>query len=139
MKNIEDILKQDRVILFDDVCRLCNGWAKWIIKVDKDYQFKLCSVQSETGQAILTHLTYPTDSFDTMIVIGDGQVYEKSDAFFSIMKTLGAPYNLLTIGKIIPGYIRNWLYDRIALNRYQWFGRLDTCSIDLLLDEKRFI
>lgn len=86
MKKIETILYQDQVILFDGVCRLCNGWAKWIIKVDKSYQFKLCSVQSETGQALLSRLGYPTDKFDTMLVIVNGQVYEKSDAFFSIMK-----------------------------------------------------
>ena len=139
MKKIETILYQDQVILFDGVCRLCNGWAKWIMKVDKSYQFKLCSVQSETGQALLSRLGYPTDKFDTMLVIANGQVYEKSDAFFSIMKKIGFPYNLLLVVKIVPKFIRDWLYDRIALNRYRWFGQYESCPINFSMDEKRFL
>ena len=138
MKNVEDILREDQVILFDGVCRLCNGWAKWIMKVDKSYQLKLCSVQSKTGQALLKHLGYPTDRFDTMLVIANGQVYEKGDAFFSIMKKLGFPYRLLLIGRWVPKFIRDWLYDRIAQNRYRWFVQYDVCPIDFAIDEKRF-
>jgi predicted DCC family thiol-disulfide oxidoreductase YuxK len=139
MKNIQDILRDEQVILFDGVCRLCNGWAQWIIKIDKSYQLKLCSVQSEAGQALLRHLGYPTDKFDTMVVIANQQVYEKSDAFFVIMKRLGFPYRLLLIGKIMPKFIRNWLYDRIAQNRYRWFGQYESCPIDFSIDEKRFL
>lgn len=139
MKNISDILSSEQVILFDGVCRLCNGWAQWIMKVDKSYQLKLCSVQSETGQALLRQLGYRTDRFDTMLVIADREVYEKSDAFFVIMKKLGFPYQLLLIGKIMPKFIRDWLYDRTAQNRYRWFGQYDVCPIDFAVDEKRFL
>jgi predicted DCC family thiol-disulfide oxidoreductase YuxK len=139
MKNIETILQEDQVILFDGICKLCNGWAKWIMKVDKSYQFKLCSVQSETGQTLLARLGYPTDKFDTMLVIANGQVYEKGDAFFSIMNKMGFPYNLLLVGKIVPKFIRDWLYDRIATNRYRWFGQYDACPINFSVDERRFL
>lgn len=139
MKNIESILGEDQVILFDGVCRLCNGWAKWIMKVDSHYQFKLCSVQSETGQALLRHLGYPTDRFETMLVIANNQVYEKSDAFFSIMKKIGLPYSLLLVVKIVPKFIRDWLYDRIALNRYRWFGQYDTCPLTFSQNDRRFL
>ncbi len=139
MKNIETILYQDQVILFDGVCRLCNGWAKWIMKVDTGYQFKLCSVQSEIGQALLMHLGCSTDRFETMLVIANNQVYTKGDAFFSIMKKIGFPYNLLLVLKIVPKFIRDWLYDRIALNRYRWFGQYESCPINFSMDEKRFL
>jgi predicted DCC family thiol-disulfide oxidoreductase YuxK len=139
MKNIDEILNEDQVILFDGVCRLCNGWAKWMMKVDVKYQFKLASVQSEAGQALLAHLGYSTDRFDTMLVIIEKRVYEKGDAFFAIMKKLGFPYKLLLVCKIIPKSIRDWVYDRIALNRYNWFGKYNSCPINFSIDEKRFL
>lgn len=30
---------------------------------------------------------------------------------------------------ILPRPLRNWLYDRIAKNRYAMFGRKDSCEI----------
>ena len=127
------------IILFDGVCKLCNGWAKFLMRVDKNYQFKLCAVQSETGQALLKQHGYPQDHFDTMLLILDGRAYQKSLAFLLIMKNLGMPYSLLYIFKLLPGFIRDWCYDRIALNRYRLFGKYESCPINFSLDEKRFL
>lgn len=127
------------IILFDGVCRLCNGWAKFIMRVDKDYRFKLCAVQSEAGQLLLKQYGYPQDYFDTMLLILDGRSYQKSLAFLLIVKRLGFPYSLLLIFKLLPAFIRDWCYDRIAKNRYQLFGRHEVCPINFSLDEKRFL
>lgn len=127
------------VILFDGVCKLCNGWAKFIMRVDKGYQFKLCSVQSEKGQELLRQYGYPQDYFETMLLIADGQAYQKSLAFLLIMKKLGLPFSLLYVLKFIPAFIRDWGYDRIALNRYRLFGKYQSCPINFSLDEKRFL
>jgi len=108
------------------------------VKVDKKYYFKLCSVQSEKGQELLEYYGYPTDHFDTMLVLSNNRIYEKSDAFFAIVKELGW-YRLLLIGKIIPLSVRNWCYDRIAKNRYRWFGKYKSCPIDFSVDKKRFL
>jgi predicted DCC family thiol-disulfide oxidoreductase YuxK len=41
---------------------------------------------------------------------------------------------------IVPAFIRNAVYNFIALNRYKWFGKFDRCKIptpeqrDLFLD-----
>ena len=127
------------IILFDGVCKLCNGWAKFIMRVDKGYQFKLCAVQSEAGQALLKQYGYPQDYFHTMLLILDGRAYQKSLAFLLIMKNLGLPYSIFYIFKLLPGFIRDWCYDRIALNRYWLFGKYESCPINFELDEKRFL
>ena len=49
----------ERVVLFDGVCRLCNGWAKFLIRQDRERSFRLCSVQSAEGQAILAWFGLP--------------------------------------------------------------------------------
>jgi hypothetical protein len=71
----------DKVILFDGVCRLCNGWVRFLIKYDKHGLFRFCSAQSAEGQAILQWLGLPTDTFETMLLIEGETVYTKSDAF----------------------------------------------------------
>lgn len=68
--------KHDSVILFDGVCKLCNRWSLFIINVDIQQHFTLCSVQSPEGQRILTHFNMPTDHFDTMLLVQCNQYFE---------------------------------------------------------------
>jgi len=127
------------VILYDGVCKLCNGWSQFILRFDTNEVYKLCSVQSPAGQGLLQTYGYPLDYFETMLVIHDGKVYEKSDAFFRVMKSLGLPWNLITLLKLCPRAIRDWLYDRIALNRYQLFGRYTECRLPPAEQVHRFL
>ena len=129
----------DCVILFDGVCKLCNTWSQFIIKVDKQHRFKLCSVQSLEGQSILNHFKMPIDHFDTLLLVEGNQCFVKSDAFLNVVKQLGLPWRLLYLFKILPKVIRNWLYDRIALNRYYLFGKYDTCMLPSEENEHRFL
>ncbi|TWX64319.1 thiol-disulfide oxidoreductase DCC family protein [Colwellia demingiae] len=129
----------DCVILFDGVCKLCNVWTQFIVKVDTQQRFKLCSVQSPEGQSILNHFKMPTDHFDTMLFVEGNQYFDKSDAFLNVVNKLGFPWRLLYVFKVLPKGIINWLYDRIARNRYYLFGQYDTCMLPSKENENRFL
>lgn len=129
----------DRIILFDGVCILCNAWSRFIIKHDKTRNFKLCSVQSTEGQQILKHFGFPTDYFETMLYVDGHSYYEKSDAFLQIVSTLGYPWKIASIFGLLPLGLRNWAYDRIALNRYAIFGKYDQCLMPDPDHEGRFL
>ncbi len=131
--------ENDRVILFDGVCKLCDFWTQFIVKVDTQHRFKLCSVQSPEGQSILNHFKMPTDHFDTMLLVEGNQCFDKSDAFLKVVNKLGCPWRLFTVFKMLPKGIRNWLYDRIARNRYYLFGQYDTCILPSKENESRFL
>ncbi|MCL6415816.1 thiol-disulfide oxidoreductase DCC family protein [Aestuariirhabdus sp. Z084] len=133
------IRKGDRVILFDGLCKLCNAWANFIIEKDSHHCFKLCSVQSRQGQEILIHFELPTDQFETMLYVADDQCFTKSDAFLRIMNKLQYPWKLLILFRLIPRPIRDWCYDRIALNRYALFGKYDYCALPTPDHDRRFI
>lgn len=134
-----NIEPSDKVILFDGVCKLCNAWSKFIIKYDQQHTFKLCNVQSNEGKKILLHFGFPTDLYETMLYIEGNQYFEKSDAFFQIMAKLTYPWKAVCIFKFIPKTIRNWAYDRIALNRYSLFGKYDYCHLPSPDHEARFL
>ena len=133
------IQQHDSVILFDGVCKLCNAWSNFIITYDVDKRFKLASVQSDEGKAILRHFGYPTAFYETMLVVEGTVCFEKSDAFFAVIKKLNYPWKLLTVFRVIPIPVRNWLYDRVALNRYQLFGKYDYCTLPTQDHDGRYL
>jgi predicted DCC family thiol-disulfide oxidoreductase YuxK len=129
----------DRVVLYDGVCKLCNGWSKFLLKHDKDEAFKLCSVQSPEGQDILKWFGMPTSEFETMLLVEGNTAYYNSDAFLNIVKDLPKPWRFLRALRILPKNFRNWFYDRIALNRYLLFGKYDQCVVPSKSDFHRFL
>ncbi|MFT4584372.1 MAG: putative DCC family thiol-disulfide oxidoreductase YuxK [Gammaproteobacteria bacterium] len=69
----------------------------------------------------------------------DDRYYQRSEAFIPVMALMPLPWKLATIVWIIPVPLRDWLYDRIALNRYRLFGKLDVCLLPQSDYEGRFI
>lgn len=134
-----NVAPQDSVVLFDGVCKLCAAWSNFIIQNDSEYQIKLCSVQSIEGQKILHHFGHSTEHFETMLFVRGGQCFEKSQAFFEVISLLGWPWKSLTIFRFIPRTLRDWLYDRIALNRYRLFGKYEYCRLPEADHEDRFV
>ncbi|MDE3735871.1 putative DCC family thiol-disulfide oxidoreductase YuxK [Metapseudomonas resinovorans] len=129
----------ERVVLFDGVCKLCNGWAKFLIRHDRARVFKLASVQSVEGQAILRWFGLPTDSFATMLYVEGRELFVRSEAIARIVRQLPAPWPLLGVFRFLPLGVRDWCYDRIALNRYRLFGRHDVCLLPSPDHEGRFL
>lgn len=118
-----------KIVLFDAQCLLCQQWTKFLIKYDRTATFKLVSVQSPLGQRLLETLHFPTDHFDTMVYLDHGKVFTKSTAFLNIIAELGLPWRLAKIAKISPSALRDPLYDLVAKNRYQWFGKTESCLV----------
>lgn len=137
--NIEEIIQQHNIVLFDAICVLCNSWAKFLIQHDQQKKFKLASVQSPLGEAILKHYKMSTDNYTTMVVIYDGQRYLESTALLKVMQHLGMPFSLLCAGYLMPQAIRDFLYRGVALNRYQLFGTTDHCMLPSTDNQQHFL
>lgn len=119
----------EAVVLFDGTCKLCNGWARFIIQHDRAHRIKLATVQSPEGQALLEWAGLPQHEFNTIVLITDHQFHLRSDAMFRIFACLPAPWRWLRVARIIPGPFRDWMYNKIALNRYRLFGQYDFCQL----------
>ena len=117
------------LIVFDGVCVFCSGFAKFVLRQDRHNRLNLCTAQSEVGRALYLHYGLDPENYETNIVIRDGRAHFKSDAFFEVMKLLGAGWPLLALLQVFPRTPRNWLYDRIARNRYKLFGKTESCIL----------
>ena len=129
----------ETVVLFDGECKLCNGWVRFIMRHDRQWRLKLAAVQSPEGQALLAWAGLPLDQFDTLAVIRDRQYWVRSDAVFEIIAQLPGAWRPLLLLRGIPRGLRDWIYDKIARNRYRLFGRYDTCLLPDPDHEQRFL
>lgn len=137
--NIEHIIQQHDIILFDAICVICNGWAKFLIKHDRKSKFKLVSAQSPLGEEILQYYGMSTTHYTTMVVIFNGQLYTESTALIKVMQHLGLPFSLMNLAYLVPSSIRDFLYRRVALNRYQLFGTTDNCLLPSAENKSHFL
>ena len=124
----QTVVFSDRPVLyFDGVCNLCASSVQFIIKRDKKKQFLFCPLQSDAGK--LAKEQMGMKEIESVILFYKGNYYSKSSAALRICLLLGGMWQLLYAFIIVPGFIRNLLYDLVAMNRYKWFGKKDACMI----------
>ena len=120
---------QNPIILFDGVCNLCNTAVQFVIKRDRNGLFKFASLQSAFGQHNLEKHRLPKSTFNSFILLENETVYTKSTAALRVARRLAGVWPLIYIFIIIPAFIRNYLYDFVANNRYKWFGKHESCWV----------
>ena len=127
------------LVVFDGVCVLCSGFAKFILKRDSAFAFRMTTAQSPLGQALYRHYGLDAETFETNLVIADGRAYAKLDSVAVTGARLGRAWRALTLLRLLPRPLADWLYDRVARNRYALFGRTDSCMIPPPEWRERFI
>ena len=117
---------ENPIILFDGICKLCNGGVDFILKRDRKKQFVFIALQSVKGRELIKKYKISAET-DSVIFILNNRVYTESGAAIEILRLLPFPWSWLSVVKIIPKKLRNGIYKWIAKNRYRWFGTRETC------------
>lgn len=127
------------VIVFDGVCNLCNTSVQQVIKHDKQHYFSFASLQGVYGQNLLKKEGLDSGDFDSFLLVENGKIFFKSTAALRVAKRLSFPYKLLYPFILVPRFIRDYIYGLVAKNRYQWFGKRESCMIPSPELQDRFI
>jgi len=130
---------QTHILLFDGVCNLCNRVVQFVIKRDTKATIKFASLQSDAGQVLLKKVGLPTDNFTSIVLIINNNHYLKSTAGLRVLKELGGVWKLLYVFIFLPKPLRDFIYDLIAKNRYQMFGKRDVCMLPTDDLKQRFL
>ncbi len=136
------------VLLFDGTCGLCHGFVRFLLERDKRKTLRLATLEGPIGVEVLAR--HPElKGVDSVVWVVGGPVGSgaggqetataKSDAALSALAYLGFPWGLLWLTRIVPRFIRDRVYDFVARNRYQWFGRYDSCPIPTPEDRARYL
>lgn len=123
------VAPDEAVVLFDGVCNLCNGLVAFLIPRDPDGRLRFAALQSDAGQELLARHGLPTEGFDSFVLVEGDRVCTKSDAAIRVTRLLGWPYSAERIGRLLPSGLPDSVYNVVADNRYDWFGRKDQCMV----------
>ncbi|WDF65594.1 thiol-disulfide oxidoreductase DCC family protein [Flavobacterium sp. KACC 22763] len=122
--------KNKKIVLFDGVCNLCSSAVQFIINHDKKDIFRFVSLQSDLGVLICKHLGISFSKMDSIILYDPKTAYfYKSSAIIEIAKNFGGLWKLTPIFRIVPIFISDRIYDYVAKNRYNWYGKKESCMI----------
>jgi len=131
---------QQKIILFDGVCNLCNGSVLFVLRNEKHPTFQFASIQSEAGKELLQRCGLPADYNQAVILIDRGKVYLGSTAALKIGQQFKFPGSILSyMGFLVPRFVRDWVYGQIARHRYRWFGKRDVCMVPTKELKARFL
>ena len=131
--------KYQPLLLFDGECKLCHGLVQFILRNDDEQRYHLSALQTDFSKDLLEKAGLRTDSPETVVLFADDQYYTHSSAALRIMTLLGGIWKLAGIFWIVPKPLRDWIYRLIAGNRYQWFGKYETCRMPGPEWKERFI
>lgn len=133
-----EIWEQKHIVFFDGECGVCNFWVQWILERDHKDQFMFASLQSDFGQKFLSERGLETKQFNTLYLWKPNQYYLiKSKAVLKIANLLGGIYNLSVIGKLIPTFISDKIYNKISENRMKLSAQ--KCFLPDQHQKKKFI
>ena len=126
------------LVVYDGVCVLCSGWVGFVLKRDPDVRF--VAAQSHLAQALFRHYGLDAEDFETWILLENGCAHVKAEGIARMLRRWGGLW--ATFGWLVaatPRRLRDWLYHRVARNRYRMFGRRDACMIPSEAERARFI
>ena len=117
----------EALVLFDGHCRLCNRFVDFLIRRDRRRALRYAPLQGATATQYLEKPDSDNSGLYSVVLVEGKRLYLKSSAALRVLKYLPAPWPLFSILSILPGFFRDWCYDRLANNRYRLFGRTDAC------------
>ena len=126
------------IVLFDGLCNMCNKTVLFLIKFDKKNNLHFAAQQTNAGAKIMNQYLVNQDA-RSVIFIKENLVYYQSDAIIEIAKLLSGWPRIAILAIVFPKFLRNWVYDLVANNRYRFFGKQTSCSTPSKANEHKFI
>jgi len=113
--------------------------VNFIIRQDKKKKYRFAALQSAFGQKILHQWNLPANSFESFLILDNGNLYSKSTAALRLYNQLPWYWKWTQLFWVFPKSIRDAVYNIIAKNRYKWFGKREQCMIPTPELKERFL
>mmetsp|Transcript_37828 Transcript_37828/g.76484 ORF Transcript_37828/g.76484 Transcript_37828/m.76484 type:complete len:197 (-) Transcript_37828:360-950(-) len=142
VKRADALFRDDSrpIILFDGVCNMCNGGVNFALDWDPEGNFRFAALQSSAGRALLRRAGRRPDDISSIVLVEKDRAYVKSNAVLRIAQKLSNPFPFLGLfGFVLPGFGRDFVYDQVANNRYNLFGKSNSCRVSDERFDSRFI
>ena len=111
---------------------------RYVLKYEKAPEVRFVAIQSDEGRRLAEQNGVDPVRPHTFLYVENGKALERTDAVFALAEKVGGPARNLVFLRVLPRAIRDFFYDRIALNRYALFGRLKECYLPAAELRNRF-
>jgi predicted DCC family thiol-disulfide oxidoreductase YuxK len=126
---VPDFNDSGPITVVDGDCALCTVAARLIARFDRALEFRICPLQTELGSALLRHYGLEISDPESWLYIVDGSAYTSLDGMIRAGARVGGAGWLLQPLRLMPASMQDWIYQKIARNRYRLFGRKDMCAV----------
>ncbi|WP_225871317.1 thiol-disulfide oxidoreductase DCC family protein [Pedobacter cryotolerans] len=123
------IMNGNDIIFFDGLCNLCNRAVQFTIERDKSNVFRFASLQSDYANQKLKPFNIEPSEGNSFVLLEGEKVYQRSTAALRVARKLTGLWPLLYGFIVVPPFIRDGVYSYIAKNRYNWFGKQESCWV----------
>ena len=114
------------VIVIDGYCNICSKFYQFIVKYDINNKYKL----SEFDSLFSKQNNLDLKKINSIVLVKkDKSILKNSKALKSIFYNIPKLKPIYYILKITPEFISDFAYKTIANNRYNLFGKRESCSI----------
>ena len=128
----------DRLILFDGVCVLCSGWVSFVIRRDPAARYRFVAIQTPAGRRLAERFGIDPEMPESNAVIVERRAWFKLESALMVVRDFPG-WGWTRIAYALPRAARDFLYDRIARNRYRLFGRHESCLVPTPDIARRFL
>ena len=125
--------------VMDAECAVCSWGARMIHRLDQGGSVRICPIQSPLGAALLCHYGLEPDDPSSWLFIDEGVAHRDFEAVVHAARRFGGWGRLAVVLLVLPRPLRDWLYRRLARNRYAIFGRADMCALPDPAFQKRLL
>lgn len=117
------------VAVMDAECAICCRGARMLHRFDKSGTARICPAQSPLGAALMRHYGLNPEDPASWLFLDRGVAHIDSEALLHAGWRFGGWARLTAVLRVFPRPLRDWLYHRVARNRYALFGRADICAL----------
>ena len=117
------------VLVMDGNCAICSGAARRIARFDKNDAVRITTAQGQLGAALLRHYGFNPDDPASWLMLAEGNAFGSLDAMLRLGRRLHPGFLIFAPLRLIPLRLQDWLYARLARNRYALFGHDDLCAM----------
>lgn len=117
------------IVVMDATCALCSWGARMIHRLDRSGEIKIAPIQSDIGAVLMRKNGLDPLDPDTWLFIENGKVWRDFDALIRVGQRSGGVGRMFGLLRLLPRTVRDWLYQRVARNRYAMFGPGEMCAL----------
>jgi predicted DCC family thiol-disulfide oxidoreductase YuxK len=104
-------------LLYDDQCKFCCSIARWAKA--QNAAIEVWSVRSADSKELLKSQGIHFIDLQTVYFV-EGAVHVRSRAAFQLLRHTRIPWRWLSVFRLLPLPLTDFVYNLIAKNRYRW-------------------